>query len=144
MKLDVTKVSEAIIELERSLNERWSIGDCDGYLDTYSEDICYFDPLTEKLLVGRSAVAAHIRSLYKNPQIIRNEYLNSHVIVSEAGDLAVLSYNLRTFVADEKEGAKLLRAWNSTEVYRLGGGEWRIVHSNWALTQSLGFGLLAS
>jgi hypothetical protein len=36
-----------------------------------------------------------------------------------------------------KEGEKLLRAWNTTEVHRLIDGEWRIVHSNWALTQSM-------
>jgi ketosteroid isomerase-like protein len=58
------------------------------------------------------------------------------VIVSNGGDLAVLSYNLRTYVADENK-EKLLRAWNSTEVYRLIDGQWRIVHSNWAITQSL-------
>ncbi|MEU4345317.1 hypothetical protein AB0H00_29380 [Nocardia sp. NPDC023852] len=29
-----------------------------------------------------------------------------------------------------------LRAWNATEAYRLIGGEWRIVHSNWAFPQT--------
>jgi ketosteroid isomerase-like protein len=142
METDVTKVAETLIDLERSLNERWSIGDCDGYLDTYSEDINYFDPILENMLIGRTAVVDHIRSLYKNPNISRNEYLNEQVIVSDGGDLAVLSYNLKSYVADEKEGEALLRAWNSTEVYRLVEGKWRIVHSNWALTQSLGVGVV--
>ena len=134
---DVKKIGETLLNLERSLNERWSTGDCHGYLNNYHEDISYFDPVVEKLLVGRDSVLKHLLKLYRNPHIVRNEYLNPHVIVSDGGDLAVLSYNLRTFVADEKEGEKLLRAWNSTEVYRLIDGEWRIVHSNWALTQSL-------
>jgi len=134
---DVKKIGETLLNLERSLNERWSTGDCHGYLNNYHEEISYFDPVVEKLLVGRDSVLEHLLKLYKNPHIVRNEYLNPHVIVSDGGDLAVLSYNLRTFVADEKEGEKLLRAWNSTEVYRLIDGEWRIVHSNWALTQSL-------
>ena len=134
---DVKKIGETLLNLERSLNERWSTGDCHGYLNNYHEDISYFDPVAEKLLVGRDSVLKHLLKLYRNPHIVRNEYLNPHVIVSDGGDLAVLSYNLRTFVADEKEGEKLLRAWNSTEVYRLIDGEWRIVHSNWALTQSL-------
>ena len=134
---DVKKIGETLLNLERSLNERWSTGDCHGYLNNYHEDISYFDPVVEKLLVGRDSVLKHLLKLYRNPHIVRNEYLNAHVIVSDGGDLAVLSYNLRTFVADEKEGEKLLRAWNSTEVYRLIDGEWRIVHSNWALTQSL-------
>lgn len=134
---DVKKIGETLFSLERSLNERWSTGDCHAYLNNYHEDISYFDPVVEKLLVGRDSVLKHILKLYKNPHIVRSEYLNPHVIVSDGGDLAVLSYNLRTFVADEKEGEKLLRAWNATEVYRLIDGEWRIVNSNWALTQSM-------
>lgn len=131
------EIGETLLALERSLNERWSAGDCYGYLDCYHEDIAYFDPILEKQLVGRAAVVEHILKLYRNPQIVRSEYLHPHVIVSNGGDLAVLSYNLRTYVADEKQ-EKLLRAWNSTEVYRLIDGQWRIVHSNWAITQSLG------
>jgi ketosteroid isomerase-like protein len=137
MTADTKNIGDTLLALERSLNERWSTGDCNGYLDNYHEDISYFDPAVAKLLVGRQAVVEHLRSLYKNPHIVRNEYLNPHVIASKSGDLAVLSYNLRTFVADEKGGEKLLRAWNSTEVYRLINGEWRIVHSNWAITQSM-------
>lgn len=135
MAVDV-EIGETLLALERSLNERWSAGDCYGYLDCYHEDIAYFDPILEKQLVGRAAVVEHILKLYRNPRIVRSEYLNPHVIVSNGGDLAVLSYNLRTYVADQKQ-EKLLRAWNSTEVYRVIDGQWRIVHSNWAITQSL-------
>lgn len=120
-------IVQTILGLERAANERWSQGDCRGYLDTYAEDITYFDPATETLLVGRDAVVAHIRGIYRNPHIVRSEYLNPQVAVSENGDLAVLSYNLRNFVADEGGGEKLLMHWNSTEVYRLIGSEWRIV-----------------
>ena len=51
--------------------------------------------------------------------------------------MAVLSYNLRTYVAGDNGGETLLRAWNATEVYRRIAGAWRIVHSNWAITQSM-------
>lgn len=47
----------------------------------------------------------------------------------------MLSYNLRNFVADEAGGEKLQANWNTTEVYRLTGGEWRIVHSHWSFAQ---------
>ncbi|MCO5396709.1 YybH family protein [Ralstonia soli] len=136
MTVDVKQIGDTLMTLERSLNERWSSGDSSGYLENYHEDISYFDPVTETLLVGRSTVVAHISKIYSNPHIVRSEYLNPHVIVSDAGDLAVLSYNLNTFVADESGGEKLLRAWNSTEIYRLINKKWRIVHSNWALTKS--------
>jgi ketosteroid isomerase-like protein len=137
MKVDVKHISETLFALERALNERWSTGDSSGYLDNYHEDVSYFDPAIDKLLVGRAAVVSHISKIYKNPNIVRNEYLNPHVIVSEGGDLAVLSYNLNTFVLDQAGAEKMLRAWNSTEVYRLIDGEWRIVHSNWGLTKAM-------
>jgi ketosteroid isomerase-like protein len=57
------------------------------------------------------------------------------VSVSDGGDLAVLSYNLNSFVADEAAGEKLRVAWNCTEVYRRIEGSWRIVHSHWSFTQ---------
>ena len=47
MKADVTKITETILGIERSINERWNNGDCNGYLETYSEDMTYFDPATE-------------------------------------------------------------------------------------------------
>ena len=134
MKPDISKIKETIINLERSLNERWSTGDPSGYFDAYSEDMTYFDSFTEKLLVGHKAVVGHLSKLYKNPHIVRNEYLNPEVVVSDSGDLAVLSYNLNTFVIDEKGEEKLLRAWNSTEVFRLIDGKWRIVNSHWSLS----------
>src|SRR5262245_41971478 len=106
MASDVSKITQAILDIERSINERWNNGDCSGYIDTYSEDVTYFDPVTATLLVGRKAVADHIRRLYKNPHIVRSEYLHPQVAVSDGGDLAVLSYNLRNFVADEAGGEK--------------------------------------
>ncbi|MHC3125387.1 YybH family protein [Acinetobacter sp. GN11] len=137
MNTNLQKVTKEVFELERSFNERWSTGDNSGYLDNYHEDISYFDPALESLLVGRDAVVDHIEKLYKNPLIVRSEYLNPHVITSEAGDLAILSYNLRSYVTDDNGAEKLLRAWNATEVYQKISGAWRIVHSNWAITQSM-------
>lgn len=133
MKSDIGKLTETILDIERSINERWNKGDCYGFLDTYSDDITYFDPLTERILVGHDAVVKHISKLYKNPNIVRSEYLNPEVVFSDAGDLAVLSYNLRNFIAAENGGEKLVREWNSTEVYKLMDGKWRIANSHWSL-----------
>jgi uncharacterized protein (TIGR02246 family) len=135
MKADMSKITEAILSLERASNDRWNRGDYYGFLDNYSEDMTYFDPLTEKLLVGRKAVEEHFEHFYKGVAIVRSEYLNEYVTVSDGSDLAVLSYNLRNYVVDEGNGEKCAAAWNSTEVYRLVDGQWRIVHSHWSLTR---------
>ena len=76
MAVDVKKIGAVVLELERSLNERWSAGDCHGYLDNYHDDISYFDPVVERSFVGRGSVVEHLLKLYKNPQIVRSEYLN--------------------------------------------------------------------
>ncbi|MEX2169668.1 MAG: nuclear transport factor 2 family protein [Pirellulales bacterium] len=138
MKAEVSKIKENILKIERSANERWNSGDCNGYLEAYSEDITYFDPATAQLLVNRQSVVNHIRTLYKNPHIVRSEYRDPQVAVSEDGNLAVLSYNLRNFVADGAGGEKIQAHWNTTEVYRLTDGEWRIVHSHWSFAQHPG------
>ncbi len=136
MKTDISKITEAILALERSINERWNKGDVDGALAVYSEDVTYFDPLTEKRLDGRKSVEAYFRQFFAGRlNILRNDYLAPQVIVSDGGDLAVVSYNLVNFVPDGKGGEKLGTQWNSTQVYRLIDGRWRIVHVNWSFTR---------
>ncbi|MDX2556178.1 YybH family protein [Streptomyces stelliscabiei] len=130
------KISKTIIGLEKSFNERWSAGDNRGYLDGFAEEVSYFDPILENIVVGRDKVIAWIDSIYSNPNIVRSEYLNWQVHVSDSGDFAVLAYNLKTFVLDENGKEKQLRAWNATHGYRLIDGQWRIAHSNWAFSQT--------
>ncbi|MFJ7589600.1 YybH family protein [Streptomyces sp. NPDC097617] len=137
MSVDEDAIGKTVIELEKSFNERWSAGDNRGYLDAFADEVSYLDPILENILVGRDEVIAWIDSIYSNPHIVRSEYLNPQVHVSDAGDLAVLAYNLKTFVLDEDGKEKQLRAWNATHGYRLIDGQWRIVHSNWAFSRTV-------
>ncbi|MFF4491450.1 YybH family protein [Streptomyces sp. NPDC001544] len=137
MGVSKEEISKTIIELEKSFNERWSAGDNRGYLDAFAEEVSYFDPILENIVVGRDKVIAWIDSLYSNPHIVRSEYLNPQVHVSDAGDFAVLAYNLNTFVLDENGMEQQLRAWNASHGYKLIDGQWRIVHSNWAFTRTV-------
>jgi uncharacterized protein (TIGR02246 family) len=136
MKADISKTSETILSLERSMNDRWNKGDVDGALEVYSEDVTYFDPLTERRLDGRKAVAAYFRQFFEGKlNILRNKFPNPHVIVSDGGDFAVLTYNLLNIVPDGNGGEKSGTAWNSTQVYRLIDGQWRVAHVNWSFTR---------
>lgn len=136
MKTDINNISETLYALERGINERWNKGDVDGALEMYSEDVTYFDPLTEMRLDGRKAVEDYFRQFYEGKlNILRNEFPNPQVIVSESGDLAVVTYNLRNFVSDGQGGEKPDEPWNSTQVYRLIDGKWQVVHVNWSFTR---------
>jgi uncharacterized protein (TIGR02246 family) len=136
MKADVSKISETILSLERSINDRWNKGDVDGALEVYSEDVTYFDPLTERRLNGRKAVEAYFRQFFEGKlNILHNELPNPQVIVSDGGDFAVTSYNLLNIVPDGNGGEKSGTTWNSTQVYRLIDSQWRVVHVNWSFTR---------
>jgi ketosteroid isomerase-like protein len=137
MGIDTAGIRRTIIDLERSFNERWSAGDDRGYLDAFTDDVSYFDPILERILVGRDEVRAYIDSIYSDPRIVRSDYGTPSVHVSDGGDFAVLAYNLRTYVLDEDGHEVPLRAWNATHAYRLVGGRWRIAHSNWAFSQTV-------
>ena len=135
---DVSKITETILALELAINERWNKGDVDGALEMYSEDVTYFDPLTEMRLEGRKAVDAYFRQFFEGKlNILRNEFPNPEVIVSDGGDLAVLHYNLINIVPDGQGGEKQGTPWNSTQVYRLIDGQWRVVHVNWSFSRNM-------
>lgn len=136
MKTDHSKITETILSLEQGINERWNKGDVDGALEMYSENVSYFDPLTQTRLDGRKAVEPYFRQFFEGKlNILRNDFPNPQVIVSEGGDLAVLSYNLQNFLDDQHGGEKPGTPWNSTQVYRLEGGQWRIAHVHWSFTR---------
>ena len=133
---NISKITETILILELGINERWNKGDVDGALEMYSEDVTYFDPLTEMRLEGRKAVEAYFRKFFEGRlNILRNEFPNPQVIVSDGGDLAVLHYNLVNIVPDGQGGEKQGTPWNSTQVYRFIDGQWRVAHVNWSFTR---------
>lgn len=75
---------------------------------------------------------------YKNLNIIRSEYIDPNVAISEAGDLAVLSYNVRNFVAGEHGKEQLQTFWNSTAIFHQINGKWRTVNVHWSFVQHPG------
>jgi len=64
-----------------------------------------------------------------------NELPNPQVIVGAGGDLAVLNYSLINIVGDGQGGETSGTSWNSTQIYRLLNGQWRVVHVNWSFTR---------
>jgi hypothetical protein len=69
MGVNKEEISKTTLALEKSFNERWSVGDNRGYLGNYAEEISYFDPIEEDLVVGRDATVAHIEAIYSDPHI---------------------------------------------------------------------------
>jgi len=120
-----------IIALERAALDRWGAGDPQGFLDTYAPEITYFDIGTEHRLDGHAAMSAYYRPLVGKIKIPRYEMIDPKV--QRHGDVAVLTYNLRS-EALQPDGKQVAVRWNSTSVYARSSSKWQMIHSHWSLT----------
>ena len=134
MTADVDTITATILSLERDALDRWNKGDVEGSLEIYADDVTYFDPITAERIDGRSAVADYFRRFWAGKvRILRSEIVNPQVVTD--GHVAALSYNLVNYIhaadGSEAEGTR----WNSTQVYRRTGDQWRVVHVHWSFTK---------
>ncbi|HJU66518.1 MAG TPA: nuclear transport factor 2 family protein [Gemmatimonadaceae bacterium] len=122
---------DEIIALERAALDRWGNGDPSGFLETYAQEITYFDVGTERRLDGHAAMTEYLRPITGKIKIPRYEMIGPKV--QRHGDVAVLTYNLRS-EGVQPDGKQVTVRWNSTSVYARMGREWKMIHSHWSLT----------
>jgi uncharacterized protein (TIGR02246 family) len=135
---DVDAIAETIISLEHEALNTWNKGDVEGQLKFYADDVTYFDPITAMRLDGLPAVAEYFRTLWAGKvNIPRYEMLNPQVIAGT--DLAILTYNLLNYVHADGGSEKTSTRWNSTQVYRRIGEQWRVVHVHWSFMKHPAF-----
>ncbi len=118
---------QAILAIERNAFERWANGDLNGFLNASDPDVDYFDPFVEARLVGLPALRALYEPMQGKFQVDKWEMISPRVVVS--GDMGVLTFNFVSYRQGRTD------RWNTTEVYRRKNGEWKIVHTHWALTK---------
>ena len=121
--------SEAlIINKEKEALDRWKTGDTFGFIEIAADDITYFDPGLEKRITGKKEFQDHLASFNGTFSFPDYKLLNPQVQLY--GDIGVLTFN---FVGFSEEGK--VDKWNTTEVYRLIEGDWKIVSSHWSKTK---------
>ncbi|MGE3408258.1 MAG: nuclear transport factor 2 family protein, partial [Pirellulales bacterium] len=103
MNHDISKITATILEIENAINARWNSGDCTGFLEAYREDVTYFDPLTDRCLIGRMAVKDHFDKYFTGAPVVRSEQFDPKVVVNDAGDVAILTYNLQNHLEAAKQ-----------------------------------------
>jgi ketosteroid isomerase-like protein len=118
---------QAILAVEQAAFERWAKGDLEGFLEASDPELTYFDPFLEKRLDGLPALSALYGTIQGKFHVDRWEMIDPKVVVS--GDMGVLTFNFASY----RDGRAV--RWNTTEVYRRGNGQWKIVHTHWALTR---------
>jgi ketosteroid isomerase-like protein len=120
-------IAEHILALERAALDRWGRGDPSGYLEISAPDVVYFDPYLPAPINGLPALTDYYEGIRGKVHVDRDEITNATVQVCD--EIAVLTFNYTSYSNQSQ-----LR-WNSTEVYRLHGDAWRIIHSHWSYTQ---------
>ena len=121
-----------IVALERAALDRWGQGDPSAYLGLFEPDVTYFDPFQERRVDGAAAMAALFAPVTGVIRVDRYDMLDA--AVQQAGELAVLSFNLLSYRTDDGR-ERVISKWNATEVYRRTAAGWRIVHSHWSFTK---------
>lgn len=130
--IDNPSAADQILDLERRALDRWGKGDPGGFLEVYSGDITYFDPVTASRIDGHLAMVDYYRPWTGKIQVARYEMLNPQVVVD--GDMALLTYNLVNYVLDPRGVETLGTRWNSTTVYRRRDTQLKAIHSHWSFT----------
>lgn len=121
-------ITETIIALEVAALDAWLNGNPSPYLELYSQDFTYFDPVHERRIDGLDKIKALYESIRGKVKTDKFEIINP--VVQHTGTMAVLTYNLHTF------SGETLWEENCTEVYRLEvNNGWKIIHSHWSMTK---------
>ena len=120
-----------VLKLEKAALDRWQKGDVYGFVNQAADHISYFDPSLKRRLDGKKPFEAYLKPINGTFKIYRYEILNPKMYTD--GDMVVLCFNLNNY---NKKG-KITSQWNSTEVYQMIKGKWKIIHSHWSRTKTV-------
>jgi ketosteroid isomerase-like protein len=123
--------ADDVIAIERAALDRWGKGDPEGFLQTYAAEVTYFDPSRPRRVDGLATMRELYGPLAGKIKVDHYEMIGPKV--QRHGDVAVLTYNLRSHGAGP-DGKPAVTRWNSTSVYVRARGAWKVVHSHWSFT----------
>ena len=78
----------------------------------------------------REAMKEFLKPFAGKIKVDRFDMLNPKV--QRDGDMALLTFNLLSYVKQPDRTEKVVARWNSSEVYRKINGAWKIIHSHWS------------
>lgn len=120
----MNKTTETILALEKTAMEAWLNGNPTPFLNLYSKDFTYFDPAHETRLDGLDEIRELYESMRGKIKMEKFEMVNP--VVQSTDTMAILSYVLHSY-----SGGTIWKE-NCTEVYRLEGNDWKIIHCHFS------------
>ncbi len=124
---------DKILKLEDSAMEEWRKGNPMRWVEISADDIIYIDPGLTSPIVGKKAYIQYLEPLKGKIFYDASEYVKPRVALY--GNTAVLTYNYHSLTKDQNGRLQRTSFWNTTEVYRLTGDEWKIIHTHWSYIQ---------
>lgn len=128
------EIAETIIAMEKAALDRWGNGDVDGFLEIIAADYTYFDPSLDQRIDGYDGIKKHYDRFRGRIKTDRYELIDPKVQV--AGDMAVLTFNLKSYSKGPDGTEQQKNHWHSTEVYRRIDGQWKLISTHWSFTRS--------
>jgi ketosteroid isomerase-like protein len=122
-------IFKEIMSIENSTMEAWRQGNPMIWVDISAPEIVYVDPGLTKPIVGLEAYTEYLKPLIDRIHYDGSEFRNAKVQVY--GSIAVLTYNYRSTRKDQEGNVTASTNWNTTEVYALFDGKWKIIHTHW-------------
>jgi ketosteroid isomerase-like protein len=119
---------EIIIANEKAMLDRWITGDTFGFIESAAEEITYFDPGLKKRCTGKKDFHDWIAAFNGTFSFPGYELFEPQVQMH--GDVGILTFQ---FIGSMKDGSK--EYFNTTEVYKLIGGDWKLISSHWSQTK---------
>jgi hypothetical protein len=129
---EVRAVEDRLIALEEAALDRWRQGDPGGFLELIADDYTYFDDLRDERVDGKEAITAIYEELRGKIVFPRFELIQPRAQVF--GDLAVLTFNFRSFGPKDVGAEQVTSNWHTTEVFARQGPEWRLISTHWSPT----------
>ena len=126
-------VMDEILKIEDSAMEEWRQGNPMKWIEIAADDVLYIDPGLTAPVVGKKAYIRYLEPIKGKIFYDASEYVKPKVAVY--GKTAVLTYNYHSLRKDQNGQPQRTSFWNTTEVYRLIGNEWKIIHTHWSYIQ---------
>ena len=123
-------LEELMASVRGVLNPYFAESDPSAYVDTYTDEITYFDPWSGGKLAGRAA-RDHLMSFAGAIPPVGYEIVDPAVQVH--GDVAVLTLNVA--LLDPETGDRVA-VWNTTQIHDRSVAPANLVHAHWSYAEA--------
>ncbi len=130
---EAISMEEMIMSLEKGAMKRWQNGDPWGWAEISAKEVTYIDPGITKHIEGLEEYKKYLQQFEGKINYQGSEFINPKIVMHDK--TAVLTYNYESTKTETDGSIVDQTLWNTTEVYCLLDGQWKIIHTHWSFTK---------